>query len=171
MMAKLEQNKPHKSMSIIMITAVTGFFGGVFWSALGWLAYVFNFTEIRPNMILEHWTVGEWKTGWLGSIISLILIGLIGILAAFIYYFTLRKFNNIWVSLAYGIILFLLVFYLLNPLFPMLNPLKELSRNTIITMICLYSLFGVFVGYSISYEYNEQLHHNEDQTNELESKQ
>ena len=47
-------------------------------------------------------------------------------------------------------------FFVLNPLFPSLNPISELKRNTIISMVCLYLLFGVFVGYSISYEYNEQ---------------
>src|SRR5690606_33186290 len=116
------------------------------------LAYVFNFTEIRPNVILEPWTIGAWKEGWLGTTISILLIGVISIVAALIYYAALRKFPNILVGAGYGIVLFLLVFFVLNPIFPGISPFHELERNTIITSVCFYILFGVFVGYSISYE-------------------
>ena len=155
--AKLEQNQHAKPLSPIMTSIITGFFGGVFWGAVGLMAYYFNFTKIRPNNILEPWAVGDWKTSWIGTVISLLLIGVLGIVAALLYYFTLKKFQNIWVSFGYGIVLFAIVFFLLNPLFPNLDPITELDRNTIITMLCLYVLFGVFVGYSISYEYNEKI--------------
>lgn len=157
---KLEQNEHAKPMSMKMTSVITGFFGGVFWSAIGFLAYYFHFTKIRPNTILEHWTIGEWKTNWIGTIVSFILIGILGIAAALLYYFTLKKFRKIWVGAAYGIVLFGVVFCILNPLFPNLNPITELDRNTIITTVCLYILFGIFVGYSISYEYNEQQEEN-----------
>lgn len=155
--AKLEQNQHAKPLSPITTSVITGFFGGIFWGAVGLMAYYFNFTKIRPNTILEPWAIGDWKTSWIGTVISLLLIGVLGIVAALLYYFTLKKFQNFWVSVGYGIVLFAIVFFLLNPLFPNLDPITELDRNTIITMLCLYVLFGVFVGYSISYEYNEQL--------------
>lgn len=153
---KLEQNQGSKPMSLMMVTISTGFVGGVFWSLLGYLAYTFHFTELKPTMILDPWTVGEWKGGWIGVVLSLLIMGLIGISAALIYYFTLKNAQSIWISALYGFILFLIVFFLLNPLFPSLNPVNELKRDTIITTVCLYILFGVFVGYSISYEYKEQ---------------
>jgi len=155
---QLEQNQHAKPLSLPMLTAINGFIGGILWSGLGLLAYGFHFTEIRPNMVLEAWAIGDWKSGWLGNLISIIIIGLLGVVAAFIYYALLKKFYSIWIGILYGVILFLLVFFIFNPLFPSLNPIMELKRETIITTICLYILFGVFVGYSISYEYNEQLH-------------
>ncbi|MCU9613846.1 YqhR family membrane protein [Caldibacillus lycopersici] len=166
--AKLEQNQHAKPISASVNAVLTGFVGGLFWSALGLLAYYFHFTEIRPNMILEPWALGAWKTKWLGTVISLIVIGLFGIGAALLYYIALRKFRTIWIGIGYGAILFALVFFVLNPLFPSLNPLHDLNYNTIITTLCLYILFGVFVGYSISYEYNEQnfRKHHEDKDNE-----
>jgi len=130
------------------------------------LAYVFNFTEIRPNVILEPWTIGAWKEGWLGTTISILLIGVISIVAALIYYAALRKFPNILVGAGYGIVLFLLVFFVLNPIFPGISPFHELERNTIITSVCFYILFGVFVGYSISYEESE---HKSQQNKEKEA--
>lgn len=152
---KLEQNQREKPMSFITLVIVTGLIGGIFWSGLGYLAYVFNLTSIRPNVILEPWTIGDWKEGWLGTVISIVMIGGISVVPALIYYAFLRKFPSIWVGAGFGIVLFLIVFFVLNPIFPGINSFKELERNTIITSICFYILYGVFVGYSISYEETE----------------
>lgn len=42
-----------------------------------------------------------------------------------------------------------------NPIFPDVRTVTELTSDTIITTICIYLLYGLFVGYSISFEYNE----------------
>jgi hypothetical protein len=153
---KLEQNQHEKPMSFISMVIITGLVGGILWSSLALLAYVFNFTEIRPNVILEPWALGDWKKGWIGTVFSILAIGLISIGASFVYYALLRKFDSLWVGAAYGAALFLLVFYVLNPIFPGIKPFWELSRNTLITSACFYVLFGVFVGYSISFEEAER---------------
>lgn len=142
-----------KPMSFLAIVFWTGLFGGIFWGTVGYIAYLFNFTEIRPNVILEPWALGYWKNGWLGTVISLSLMGVFSVIAAFVYYGTLKKRKGIWFGLGYGLVLFLLVFVVLNPLFPGMNPLFDLSRDTIITSICIYIVYGVFIGYSINYEY------------------
>jgi hypothetical protein len=152
-----KKSKYPQPMSIIALVFWTGLFGGVFWSGLGYLAYAFNFIEISPSIILESWTVGAWKTGWLGIIISLVLIGIFSVGAAFLYYLILKRFNGFWVGIIYGIVLFLLVFIVLNPLLPSMGPFKELSRDTIITCICLYIVYGLFIGYSISYEHQNHM--------------
>jgi hypothetical protein len=156
--ARLEQNQQEKPMSFMTIVVLTGLIGGILWSGLGYLAYVFNFTEIRPNIVLEPWALGEWKKQWLGTVISITFIGIMSIGAALIYYALLRKFNHILVGIGYGIAIFLLVFLVLNPIFPGMEPIGELKRNTLVTSICLYVLYGTFVGYSISYEYQEQMY-------------
>ncbi|MGJ7921333.1 YqhR family membrane protein [Neobacillus sp. LXY-4] len=153
--AKLEQSQREKPLSYMAMVITIGFVGGILWSGLAYLAYVFNFTEIRPNVIIEPWTIGAWKDQWLGTVISIILIGIISIGAAVIYYLALRKFSSMYVGLGYGLVLFLLVFLVLNPIFPGIHPFNELTRMTVITSVCIYILYGVFVGYSISYEENE----------------
>ncbi|UII54815.1 YqhR family membrane protein [Cytobacillus spongiae] len=153
----LEQNQNEKPMSMMTMVVWTGLFGGVFWSSLAYVAYVFSFTEISPRIILEPWAIGDWKDGWLGTVISIILIGVVSIVAALIYYSALKKFEKMWVGILFGAVLFLLVFFVLNPLFPGMKTFTELERNTIITCACFYILYGTFIGYSISYEYNEFL--------------
>jgi Conserved membrane protein YqhR len=161
-------NEPKKSrypepMSFMAIVFWTGLFGGIFWTSIGFLAYYFNFTEIRPNIILEPWALGKWKNQWLGTVISILLIGFFSVGAAFIYSAALKKVKGIWMGLLYGILLFLIVFFVLNPLFPSMKPLFQLSKDTLITTICLYLVYGLFVGYSINYEYqNNKVEGNEE---------
>jgi hypothetical protein len=142
-----------KPMSFPVMVFWTGLFGGLFWGTIGWIASYLSFTEIRPNAILEPWALGNWKHEWLGTVISIILIGICSVIAAFLYYASLRKFKGFWFGLGYGLILFAVVFFILNPLFPGIKPLFDLNRDTIITSICIYIVYGIFIGYSINYEY------------------
>ena len=151
----LEQNKKEEPMSVMGKSIVTGFIGGVFWSALAYLAYILNFTEISPNLILQPFALGNWKEGAFGNIISIVIIGLISIGAALVYYAILRRFDGMWLGFAYGGALWALVFFVLNPIFPNVETVLELSRGTIVTTLCLYILYGVFIGYSISFDYKE----------------
>ncbi|MBA4535787.1 hypothetical protein H1Z61_01205 [Bacillus aquiflavi] len=151
----LEQNQREDKMSFIGKTIVTGFIAGVFWSSIGQICYGLNLTEVSTNMILEPWAVGAWKNSWLGIVISILLIGFLSIGVALLYYVFLKKIKSMWAGIGYGVALFFLVFLILNPIFPEVEPLRKLEKNSIITLVCLYILYGVFIGYSISYEENE----------------
>ncbi len=157
-MAEEKQQKEElkeEPMSFIMLVVLTGLIGGIALSSLGYLAYVFNFTSIPPRVILEPWTLGSWRKEWIGTVISILLIGALSIVVALVYYATLRKINNMWMGIIYGLILFLIVFIVLNPLFPGIKSFKETDLNTFVTTICLYIIYGLFVGYTICYEENE----------------
>ena len=160
-----ESTEP-KQKSFAGTVAIIGFVGGVFWSAVGKLAYILNLTDVQPNAILDPWASGDWKRGLIGTAISILLIGLASIAAAFIYYWTLRKFLEIWVPALFGAALVPLVFYGLNPILTAIPPAGELSRLTIVTSVCFYILYGVFVGYSISFEEGERTgaHANKEET-------
>ncbi|ADI26119.1 YqhR family membrane protein [Geobacillus sp. C56-T3] len=152
---ELEQEKTERPMTLIQKTIIIGFVGGVFWSLIGYLAYFFHFSEISPNMILIPWVAGDWKYGKAGNYAAIVLIGIISIAAALLYYAFLRKIAGMWAGMVYGVVLWMMVFYLFNPLFPNVQPVADLEANTIITTLCLYILYGVFVGYSISFEAQE----------------
>ncbi|UOE95909.1 YqhR family membrane protein [Alkalihalobacillus sp. LMS39] len=152
---QLEQNRREEPMTFNAKVATIGFCGGIFWGLIGYLAFFFNFMRVGPALVLMPWALGDWKNGYIGQIVGIFVIGLLSILVAFLYMVLLKKFNNIWAGLGYGLVLWGLVFYLLNPVFHGLKPLNQLDSNTIITSICLYILYGVFIGYSISYEYEE----------------
>jgi hypothetical protein len=153
MLNEQQQKNYPKPMPFLLMVFWTGLFGGFFWGLVGYVAYFFNFTDISPNVILEPWALGDWKYGWLGKVISLIFLAIISVAVAYLYYAALRKLKGMWFGLGFGIILFLVVFFVLNPIFPGIKPLFDLNRDTIITSVCLYMLYGIFIGYSINYEY------------------
>ncbi|HJV32143.1 MAG TPA: YqhR family membrane protein [Bacillales bacterium] len=157
MVNKIIEKKYPKPMSTISNVFWIGLFGGIFWTLIGYIAYLFSLTEIRPNIILEPWALGDWKKGWLGTVISIVLIGIFSVGASFIYYVVLKKLKGIWPGMGFGVLLFFFVFLLLNPLFPDMDPFLKINRDTMITSVCLYIVYGIFIGYSISYEFQNQI--------------
>ncbi|MFC7370434.1 YqhR family membrane protein [Fictibacillus iocasae] len=153
---KLEQNKREEPVSFAGRVAGVGFFGGLFWPLLGYMAYYLNFTKVGPALILAPWAFGEWKNGWLGQVIGILAISIVSIGVAFAYRFTLARLKGMVPAILFGAALWALVFYLLRPMFPDLEPVSQLGINTISTTLCLYILYGLFIGYSISFEYEER---------------
>ncbi|MED4453529.1 YqhR family membrane protein [Metabacillus fastidiosus] len=150
-----KETKNEQKASLVGKVAVIGFAGGVFWGLLAYLAYILNLTEISPNLILQPFILGQWKNGTMGNIIGIIVLGILSIGAAFVYYVLLKRFKSMYIGILFGLLLFGLVFFVLNPIFPNLKSVAELQRSTIVTTVCIYILYGLFVGYSISFEYNE----------------
>jgi hypothetical protein len=146
------------SISFIQMVMVTGFVGGVLWSLVAYLSYFLQFTKIEPNILLEPFTVGNWKESWIGIVITIFVYGILSMGVAYFYYLVLKKLKSMWVGVFYGISLFLIVFFILNPIFPSMKPFFRLDSNTIITSVCIYVLYGVFIGYSISYEQSNLIH-------------
>ncbi|WP_249871972.1 YqhR family membrane protein [Oceanobacillus saliphilus] len=158
MKAEKQENKvsSEEQLSILSRSLLTGFIGGILWSSISSLMYYFNFSEVAPKyFILRSWLDAPWTDRWLGVIISILLAGLLSIGAAFIYYGLFRKINSMWMGLLYGVILWVIIFIVMQPIFPNIPSFNDLSYNTLISTLCLYVLYGTFIGYSISYDYHD----------------
>ncbi len=153
---KQDKNKREEPMSFMARVVSVGFFGGLFWGLVGYFAYYLNLSKIGPGLILAPWALGKWKSLWLGQLIGVIAISLLSILVAICYRYLLAKVKSMAGGLFFGIVLWVIVFYLLHPIFPGLEPMGKIGRNTIATTLSLYILYGIFVGYSISFEYQER---------------
>lgn len=158
-MGKLEQNQQEASQSFISTVAVIGFVGGALWSTVAYFAYTFNFISFGPSVILEPWAIGDWKHGALGQWIGVVAIGILSVGVAFLYRIIFAKYNVIWPGIGFGFALWLFVFVLLHPLFHTIDPITEMNLNTLTTSISLYIVYGLFIGYSVSYEYHERTAH------------
>ncbi|MFB5662013.1 YqhR family membrane protein [Alteribacillus sp. HJP-4] len=132
-----------------------GFFGGLFVSILSYVAHFFHFTKVGPAIAMDPWALAEWKSTYLGHIAGILFISIISLGLTLLVRAALQEIESIWPGLCFGLILWLIVFYLLHPVFPNLPPVERLGSATITTTICLFVLYGIFIGYSISYEYNE----------------
>jgi hypothetical protein len=151
-----QQHRHEEQMSFVAKVALIGLFGGIIWSLVGYFAFYFNFIRVGPALALMPFVVGDWKDTYIGQLVGVAVIAVLSIGLAFLYKLLLQKIYKLWVGIGFGLVLWLLVFYVLNPFFPGLKSVQNLDKNTIITSICLYVLYGAFIGYSISYEYAER---------------
>ncbi|SER16329.1 Conserved membrane protein YqhR [Gracilibacillus ureilyticus] len=135
-----------------------GFFGGLIWSLVASITAYFNFTAVSPKtFVLRSWLQTSWTDQWLGQLISILVLSLLSILLALLYYITLKKVQGIWVGVIIGFVLWFLIFWLFEPIFPNIPVFYMLDSDTIVTTICLLIIYSVFISYSISFAYDQQL--------------
>ncbi|WIF96901.1 MULTISPECIES: YqhR family membrane protein [Pontibacillus] len=153
---QLEQNQKEKPMSVISKALVTGFIGGVLWSFIGTVAYFFNFSTVSAgSFVIRSFVQNEWSSRWLGELIAILAVGLISLLIAILYFGLLKNTKGLWPSMAFGAALWFIVFFLFQPVFSAVPSLGDLDSDTIVTSLCLFILYGAFIGYSISYDYQQ----------------
>ncbi|UPM55714.1 YqhR family membrane protein [Gottfriedia acidiceleris] len=133
-----------------------GFFGGIFWSSVLLVLSYFDFTQIGPNFVLERIKLGKWANGYVENLLSIVGIGIISIIIAFIFYFIGRKFNGVLPGIFFGLLLWVIVFILLGKIAFDLKAIKDYSSDTTVTTICLFILYGTFIAYSVSFAFQEQ---------------
>ncbi|RCW65395.1 YqhR family membrane protein [Saliterribacillus persicus] len=148
-------NKKNKSnYNPALRSLVTGFFGGLFWSSISYFGHLFHFTSVSPStFILRLWYDYAWIEKWKGEILSILIISLLSSLVGLFYFFLLKKFIGVLVPLVFGCILWAVIFSSFSYLFPTLIHWSSLSSDTIVSTICLFLLYGLFIGYSINYDY------------------
>jgi len=137
---------------------VIGFFGGLFVSTLAYASHFLNFIPFGPGVLLRMWptySAVAWMRGPVGHLIGILLISLISMLIALLYYLLFRRMNTVWTGIWFGLALWVVLFVGLYPLFPGIKGFNEMHWNVNITFICLFLIYGLFVGYSISYEYQQ----------------
>lgn len=136
---------------------ITGFIGGIIWSAFLSIMYYFNFSEVAPKtFILNPWSQSAWIDKWQGYGLAILLSGLISLLPSVLYYFSLRRIYSMWIGVFYGVVLWVILFFLLSPFLNGTRPVMDLKLETIIATIGVFILYGTFIGYSISFHDHEQ---------------
>jgi|SRR5699024_3444494 len=152
----MKMSNQSRYLLVFMRTLLTGFIGGLFWSALSVGLYYFNFIEVAPKTyFLRSWTKAAWTSGWQGDVVSIILASLLSIIVALIYFVILKKVPSIWMGATYGIFLWIIVLFGFHSLLPNLQSVVELTTDTLISSLCLFVLYGIFIGYSISFDYSD----------------
>lgn len=134
----------------------TGFFGGVIWGLVRWLATGLNFTEVTQAFLLDPFVPnralgsGWWQfAGWLAFIAM-------SIVAAIVYWLVLGTLRGPWPGLAFGAGWWGLFYALLGPMIGAVQPLRTVGWVSIVTDFCLYLVWGLFIGYSIAFELHDE---------------
>ncbi|AXF54779.1 YqhR family membrane protein [Salicibibacter kimchii] len=148
-----ENRKEPKGIPFAVKVLITGLFGGLLWGSIWYAAYFFNFTDVGPSLFWMAWSLGDWEEQMVGQWAAVGIFSLLSVAVAFFYRYVLARIKGMWMGFFFGIILWILVFFVANPLFAELEPLLEMEGITVVTTLCLFIMYGLFIGYSISYEY------------------
>ncbi|SEO30699.1 Conserved membrane protein YqhR [Amphibacillus marinus] len=149
-----QEKKKESIQSLRWRVAEAGFFGGLLWSSVGVFASYFNFTKVSPSSLtLQLFFRANWIMHWQGELLAILILSIISIVLAYLYYFFLKNLTGMMPGLLYGIGIWLAIFLGLSNWFESVPSLVTLSKDTIVTTICIFILYGVFIGYTISYDF------------------
>ncbi|MFB7642305.1 YqhR family membrane protein [Peribacillus butanolivorans] len=154
------QNQQENRIMLINNVFAIGFVGGLLASFAGIIAHYFNFMEFSSKFILTSWSNMTWIDRWLGTVMTMLVFGILSMGIALIYYGLFRKMKSILSGVFFGAVCWALLIFVLKPMFSDLPSFSEMSSKSIITSICIFILYGLFVGYSISYDHQEYIRHN-----------
>ncbi|GBF11018.1 YqhR family membrane protein [Tepidibacillus sp. HK-1] len=146
---RVRKKKFHMAISI-------GISAGILWGLMSLVMYYLQFTDVGPSIFAKPFLNPDYDLKWQGHFVGVGFFIFYALIAAFLYAKFLAKYKSPWVGIAYGLALWAFVFIVLNPLLNLTKPLKELGWNTNSVMFSLFILIGLFIGYSLSAEFNNQ---------------
>jgi hypothetical protein len=132
-----------------------GFFAGLIWGSIRIVAYVLGFTEVVPGFLLEPFFKHNFLSGLGGFIIGLLVFTVFSIVASLIYILIFFRLKGAWPGILFGFFWFIIIYISIGPVFQLIKPIGVLSWNSIWTDGCIFVMWGTFIGYSISFEFND----------------
>jgi len=140
---------------LILRTIFTGLIGGILFFIGFVLSYYFNFVDQNITKLIPMQKLTKLiPVTFLRILFQLSLTSIFSIIISLIYYTLLKRFTNIWFSVLFGLILFIM-FFSLAILINKEIEITSFSIATYITIGSLFTLYGTFIGYSISFDYLE----------------
>ncbi len=142
------------NQSIFRRTLFIGWIGGI---VFGILYYFLSYFKL-----IDKYMVASLKlkygffslvTHWYGKVFLLLIISVLSILIAIVYYVIAKKISKWYVGAIFGVVLWLIIYALFSMF---LNQNYIINKQTVhqsINSLCLFVLYGLFVGYSISFAY------------------
>ncbi|MFX3622579.1 MAG: YqhR family membrane protein [Ectobacillus sp.] len=150
---KQQKEQPQSFMKKVM---GIGIFGGLFWAGVWYFLHIFSFSEVGPNYFILPFAFGDWKQGVWGNILGIIVMGVLSLGVAVLYGALFKKFQGVIPGILYGLVWWGILFLAVGFLSPVVKHALEFPRSTLVTTICIFVLYGVFITYSVSYEAMEE---------------
>jgi uncharacterized membrane protein YagU involved in acid resistance len=133
-----------------------GFFAGLIWSVARWLFYEMKFTKVIPAFAADpFFKVSFLKTAW-GEVVGIGFFIIFSIIAALLYKFALGRLRGPWPGVLYGAVWWVILFVVVGPTLGILEVINKVGWNTIFSELCIFLLWGVFIGYSIAFEFTDE---------------
>lgn len=135
-----------------------GFWGGLIWHSLWYLAHFLNMSSIGPRMFVKPFVSDGFYLSVAAQWVGIGVATLASIVWALFYVYSLVRLKRGWIGLGYGLVIWAFYFLLLSPILGLSKPVWEMGANTISTLLSIFSLYGLFIGYSLFVEFNNPDH-------------
>ncbi|WP_235946598.1 YqhR family membrane protein [Paenibacillus glycinis] len=133
-----------------------GFFAGLIWGLVRWLLYIIHFTKVLPGFLADPFFRQSFlKTSW-GHLLGIGFFIVFSILAALLYKLLLGRIAGPWPGLFYGLFWWAVLFPLAGPALGLFQPITKIGYDTIFTECALFLVWGLFIGYTIAFEYTDE---------------
>ncbi|KAB7708796.1 hypothetical protein F9802_01200 [Bacillus aerolatus] len=152
-----KQIREKKAEFPLSYALVIGLFGGLIWGGAAQLAAYFHFITFDINAVVKYVNVPKIQNGFPKAMAGLAFQIGISVILAIVYFFLLKKSKTIWAGVLFGAALWGILFIVIHPLLASIPSWRTLNTDTISTTLCLFILYGLFIGYSISYGYEQHL--------------
>src|SRR5699024_3246296 len=117
-----------QTTAILARALLTGFIGGLCWSTLATIMYYVNLSEVSVKASMVRSSVqAEWTDRWLVDVVSIGLISCVSVVVVFVSFLLFRRIHSRWRGFLYGLLSWVLVFYVLQPVFPNVPQLVHLT--------------------------------------------
>lgn len=153
----MEQNNQNKPRTNRWVFATQiGFFAGIIWGAVRFIEYFFEFTRVLPSFLIRPFLTATYAKSVYGHFWGLLAFIVMSMIAALIYAALLRKVKGPWPGVLYGLVWWAILYLWIGPLMGMMKWIDKLDSNSIITDLCLFAVWGLFIGYSITVEFTDE---------------
>lgn len=150
--------KEKNRLSLFFHSVQVGFVGGTILALLHLFFHYFNMIEVSPMTILNGIGIKEKVlTKVITYCIFIIVYIVISILCSSIYFVLFKNIYGWIFGACLGVFLWLLIYICFPYIFYKQFTLAYYSLETTVGTICLFILYGIFVGYSISFYYKTNL--------------
>jgi hypothetical protein len=150
-----QRPEQHLKRNPLAFSAMVGFFAGIWFGAVRSLAYALHFTKVPPAFLADPWLPRRQLAGMFWGWAGYGLFILMSVLAALLYWMVLGRLRGPWPGLLFGAAWWLLLFAG-GPWIGLVVPPNRLGWNSLCTEACLYVLWGLFIGYSIAFEFHDE---------------
>lgn len=151
-----EQKETIHSTNRWRFAVYIGLWAGIIWGAVKIMEHFFKFTSLPPGFLVEPFFKRSFLLSWQGYIVGWGMFILFSIFASLLYTLLLAKASGPWAGVGYGAGWWAVIFLLVGPVTGMMNWIAFMDWNTIVTEICLFLVWGLFIGYSIALEFTDE---------------
>ncbi|WP_158602183.1 YqhR family membrane protein [Cohnella endophytica] len=140
----------------VLYSLKIGFFAGLIWGLVRWLATALNFTNVSQAFLLDPFVPRKIMVGFYWQLSGLGMFILMSLIAALVYLGILGRLSGPWPGLLFGAVWWAMAYAWLGPLTGAVPPLKEIGWSSIATDFCLFLMWGLFIGFSIAFELHDE---------------